>query len=517
MQQEMMTPQEILYEVVHVLFKWKILLCLAFVTTFVGIIGGTYLATPQWKATTKLLVQQNPRLQPVIFKDLIQPGQLNPRVKPAANLVEILTGRKMAVEVNDAFGLDERLRQKSTNPEETRDQIKFWMGKILSDYPKAVLIKLGLAEEETTDYTSAAIKDFMEEWVDVAAAEDSDVISVGVWGESPELATEISLFMAERAATETLELTAGNISTAYSFAKEQMPTVESRLRTAEDRLDEFRREHSITALDEEIRFKMARIDSLEADLSQAEVEEKENVERIRELKGRLDEQESNIIEAGFIAGNSLVVNIKTSIATLEAELASILTEKKESHPDVISQKKKITSSKEKLREEIKRIVNSETETMSPIFQDLVEKLINAEIDEFLYSVRLSSFGDTKKSLESSLLDLSNKKMELARLSRRVDVLEKLYKGFETQLEELHLLEQSAINEIAIRVIDPGYVPPGAKPRWPSLDVAAGVGVVFSLIFAFILPFVLEFWSDSLRATDVEKLLDKPVIGEVFRV
>ncbi len=515
--QQSESPRRLLYEVVHVLFKWKVLIVATFVTTFVGIVGGTYLVTPKWKATTKLLVQQNPRLQPVIFENLVQPGQLNPRVRPSANLVEILTGRKMAVAVNKAFRLDERLRKKATDPEETRDQIKDWMGKITSDYPKAVLIKLGLAEEEERDFEAAAIKEFLDEWVDISAAEDSDVISIGVWGESPELATEISLFMSERVAAETLELTAANISTTYDFARAQMPAVVEKLRAAEDGLGDFRREHSITVLEDEMRIKMSRLDKVEADLAQVEVDKKENIERIRELKGRLDEQESKIIEAGFIAGNSLIVNMKTSIVGLEADLSSILAEKKESHPDVIRLRNRIASSKEGLRNEIKSIVASETETMSPIYEDLVEKLISAEIDEFLYTVRHASLGETKEKIEGALLELSDKKMEIARLSRRVQILEGLYTDFETQLEELQLLEQAAISEVAIRVIDPGYVPPKAEPRWPRLDVAAAVGLIFSLIFALILPFVLEFWSDSPRASEIEDLLEKPIIGEVFRV
>jgi uncharacterized protein involved in exopolysaccharide biosynthesis len=296
-----------------------------------------------------------------------------------------------------------------------------------------------------------------------------------------------------------------------------MPSVAEKLRAAEDELGDFRRERSITVLEDEMLIKMARLDKVEADLAQVETDRKENVERIRELKGRLDEQEGKMIEAGFIAGNSLVINMKTSIVDLEAELSSILVEKKDSHPDVIRLRRKIASSKESVRNEIKSIVASETETMSPIYEDLVERLITAEIDEFLYATRHASLGGTEKKIENELRELSDNKVELARLSRRVEILEKLYTDFGTQLEELQLLEQAAISEIAIRVIDPGYVPPKAEPQWPMLDVAAAVGLIFSLIFALILPFVLEFWSDSPRASEVEDLLGKPIIGEVFRV
>lgn len=234
------------------------------------------------------------------------------------------------------------------------------------------------------------------------------------------------------------------------------------------------------------------------------------------MKSHLDEQESKIVEAGFIAGNSLIVNLKTSVADLEAEKASLLAEKRESHPDVLSLTNRIAELKENLRQEIQNIVSSKTETMSPIYQDLVERLINAEIDEFLNSVRWLTLNGIKKNLQNTLMDLSDKKTEFARLSRRVEVLESLYKDFETQLEELHILNKMAINEIAMRVIDAGYVPPTADPSWPQMDLVIVMGLVCAVFFALVIPFVFEYWSDEIRATEVEELLGKPVSGEVFR-
>jgi uncharacterized protein involved in exopolysaccharide biosynthesis len=122
----------------------------------------------------------------------------------------------------------------------------------------------------------------------------------------------------------------------------------------------------------------------------------------------------------------------------------------------------------------------------------------------------------KESLERELQQLSNKRTEFDRLTRKAEILEELYRNFEIQLEELQILNRSAVNEIAIRVIDRGYVPPSAEPSWPSLKIAIVVGFLASLAFAFAIPFLLEFWTDSVRAWQVERVLEKPVIGEVFR-
>jgi uncharacterized protein involved in exopolysaccharide biosynthesis len=505
-----------LYEALHVLFKWKILVCFAFLATFGGIMVGTYLATPRWEASTKLLVQQNPKLQPVIFRDLVMPGELTQRVTPSSSALEILAGREMAQEAVERFGLDERLRKRENEPEETRYVIRFWIHRILIGCPKAVFVKLGLLEEEEKDYLALAVNNFMEDWEDFDSAADSDVISLGIWGESPELATEISLFMAERLKARTMDLTASSISTTYDFARSQAPLVAEKLRAAEEERRIFKETHSITSLDEEIRIKMSRLDSIEADIVEVDIEKKANSERIRELKAHLDEQEERIVETGFIAGNSYIVNLKTSIADRESDLASILTEKKEKHPDVISLKNGIAESREALEREIRNIVDSETETMSPIYQDLVERLINAEIDEFLISVRWLTLNDIKSGVERSLRRLSRNKTDLARLSRKVEILENLHRDFEAQLEELRILNKSTINEIAIRSIDRAYISPTAQPSWPKLTIAIIVGFGAALVFALVMPFVFEFWTDSLRAWEVEQILEKTVTGEIFR-
>ena len=78
------------------------------------------------------------------------------------------------------------------------------------------------------------------------------------------------------------------------------------------------------------------------------------------------------------------------------------------------------------------------------------------------------------------------------------------------------MNKSTINEIAIRVIDRAYVSPMAEPSWPKLTIAIVVGFGAAFVFALVMPFVFEFWTDSLRAWEVEQILEKTVTGEIFR-
>lgn len=497
-------------------FKWKGLVCLAFISTFLGVIAGTYLVTPQWEATAKILVRENPRLQPVLFKELVRPGEQTQKVKPSSNIVEIMISREMAQEAVEKFGLDKRLYQKKNEPPDLRDKVKRLITNLLIEYPKSALIAIGLLEEEEKDYVADAVDDFMDDWEDISTAEESDVVSIGIWGETPQLATDISNFIAERTMTKTLELANINNVKAYEFAKSQLPIVSEKLKAAEEQLRAFKRDNSIAEPDEEIRIKMNRIDKVEADIAQVEGDRKENSEKIRELKSHLDEQEKGIIEAGFIAGNTLVVNLKTSLAEQEATLSSLRAEKTEKHPDVIALQNKINETKETLRQEIQKIVASKTETMSPIYQNLVERLIDAQIDEFVLSIRWMSLSSTRKSLKDTTMALSDKSTELGRLAREVDILDALYKDFQTQVEELQILNKSAISDVDMRVIDPGFVPESADPSWPSWKIVIPVGFLVALLTALVFPFVIEYWGDSVRAWEVEEVLGKPIAGEIPR-
>src|SRR3989304_93429 len=100
-------PNEFLYDLLYVLFKRKYLAISLFIFTFVGIVFGTYLVTPIWKATAKVRVQLNPKQQLTMYQGITTPGGEIGGVNPANDIVQILTSRAIAEEVVKKFNREE--------------------------------------------------------------------------------------------------------------------------------------------------------------------------------------------------------------------------------------------------------------------------------------------------------------------------------------------------------------------------------------------------------------------------
>ncbi|MCK4830930.1 hypothetical protein KA005_85260, partial [bacterium] len=167
----------ILYHILYVIFRRKIFLATLCFISFVLIIFFTFLTTPTWEATTKILIRSHPQQQLILFKDLLTPAREASPVNPASNLVQVLTSQEVAQEIVEEFGLDERLRKKTEEPEALRDVIKQFLFGVIR-YPITVAKKIGLLKDEPVNFFAEAVEELMEDAQDIELEEDTNVINL---------------------------------------------------------------------------------------------------------------------------------------------------------------------------------------------------------------------------------------------------------------------------------------------------------------------------------------------------
>ncbi|RMF83468.1 MAG: hypothetical protein D6736_21500, partial [Nitrospinota bacterium] len=183
--QEEKSPRTILRYAGFVLFRRKWLIITLFLFTLFSFVFGTFLITPQWEATAKLLVLQNPKQQMILFNDLVAP---TPATKDVANdLVEILTSTAFATEIVQQYKLDERKRERAQNPRTLRDKIKLFLVKVFRS-PFLLAEKLGLRKAKPPNFFAQAVEDFLEDMEDIALEEGTSTITLSIWADSPQLA-----------------------------------------------------------------------------------------------------------------------------------------------------------------------------------------------------------------------------------------------------------------------------------------------------------------------------------------
>ena len=147
---------------------------------------------------------------------------------------------------------------------------------------------------------------------------------------------------------------------------------------------------------------------------------------------------------------------RTVRALLETELAGLLNQYSEQHPQVQTVRAKIAEVERQLSNEVERIVSNETRTFNPIYQSLLGELTSLETDSVLFESRLSALENQIMKMNERLEELPEKELQLARLIRDQSVAEQIYLLLRNRYEEVRITE--AMQTADVMVIDPSVSP-----------------------------------------------------------
>ena len=476
------TKREFLNGFFYTVFKRKVSLVILFFAFFGVILFGTYLITPTYEATTKILVHMNPSQQLILFRDLASPSQVNPRINPVNNLIQISKGQSIAEEMVKTFELDKRLRERREHPTELRDRMKNGFASVMKS-PLTFAQKLGLLRRKESDYQADAVEKFIKNIQDVTLEEDTEIVNLTIYGENPELASNMANFMALLLIQKTKELTQIEASGAYEFTREQVSMAEESLREAEDKLSQFKEREGIVSLSEEKKGDLERLASLETEFTWTNAS-------LGEVRRQLSAARENAISATIIKNNPTIGNLVTSLNSLEIQYASLQQTYTENHPEVAAIKAQISENRARLHVELNAVLNG---------LGAKKEALRAEID----------------SLRGRIDAIPRKEVELARLERKVSALQDRAKTLRSKLLELEVQQVSQMGEFDIKIIDEAYIPRDAGPDHPNWLLHIAMGIIASIVAAFICIFGVEYWNDSLRnAEEAEGLLKVPTMGVV---
>lgn len=173
----------------------------------------------------------------------------------------------------------------------------------------------------------------------------------------------------------------------------------------------------------------------------------------------------------------------------------------------------------RLREAEDKLSKFETQTgnikmNSPIQQKLVDlqvELISLQQRYTAKHPQVQQLKDQIRELENKLKGFSQKELDYARLSREVEVNQKLYSMLKEKLEEARITEAQKVGDVSI--VDPAVSPITimGTDRRTGLLLGGLIGLILGLIFAFI----IENLDTSIGTIeDVENFAKLPVVGVV---
>ena len=206
---------------------------------------------------------------------------------------------------------------------------------------------------------------------------------------------------------------------------------------------------------------------------------------------KLDEEVERLLQAGTsidsipqVVNNSLIREMRKSLAEKEALLANLLKRYKDKYPDVIRTREEVASLKDSIQKESQK----------------VREGIRAEAE--LARAKESSMSSELKKKEQESFELSQLRIQYDVLSRQAEQSKLLYNVVLQRMKETDLTSK-----------DKAHVP--MSPVKPRVVVTLFLGLVGGLVVAIGLAFFVNYLDDSIKSQDdVETYLRLPFLGYI---
>jgi polysaccharide chain length determinant protein (PEP-CTERM system associated) len=299
-----------------------------------------------------------------------------------------------------------------------------------------------------------------------------------------------------------------DMDNAREFIDLQIQNYESDLQLAEQRLARFKQE-TLSALPTQVN-SQSRLAALRSDLAEAEAALQSSLARRAALRQEL--------ETARVSGAA------TTLSQLESNLAEMLLQYTEQHPEVVALHRRINLIKETAESGGPIPMAAGADGSQAANGNVVSKetherikmeLAKEESDVAYNTGRVKRVRARLEELESLLVQVPIAEAELSKLNRDYEVMRDKHAELVTRREQARISRdrESRAEQIDFRIVDPPRV--SSRPNGPSRPILLTVVLVLSVGigvgFAFVLVYVNQTISEPAQLKEIFAL---PVFGTV---
>ena len=448
-----------LLEYWQIIVKRRHLIGIIFAVTVIAVAVFSFLSDPVYEAATTLMVRdQGSAAQMMLFDSMGGMGR-----NASQNYVQIMKSRSVLKPVLEKLGWED--------------------------------VSLGALEKQLV----------------IQPIQGTDILRVSMQSTDPERAQMFVNTLSEVFIDWNRHSRQEDQRSARLFIEGQLESVSVDLEMAEERLRKFRESERALSPANETVARINQLTSLEASLAEVGVARAETEERITQVRTQLAGQDETLLSTTTIAENPFVAQYRARLADLEISLSGARERYTDKHPSVLALQAEIEDVKEKLSEQVQRVISTETRSINPIHRELYGSLINLEVELMALQSREQALRSLIAESEAELTSLPRKELELARLMRETQVLEELYVMLMKRNEETRIAE--AMQTADVQIIDRAVLP--ERPVKPRIKLNIAIACVLGLFIGVGAAFLLDFMDTSIKTKEeAEAVLGLPVLGQI---
>ncbi|OGB65308.1 MAG: hypothetical protein A2Y94_01355 [Caldithrix sp. RBG_13_44_9] len=475
-----------LQDYLRILYRGRWIIIISFLVVMIATVYLTFTTPKVYEAVGTLIVESQGSMERNLF-DFAYSGNQTTLI---TNQVEILKSRKLAEKV-----------VRTLEEDVYRDSLKIFQ-----------------PADDGSYMTSRSQVNWIMEHLEVNPKKDTDVIEVKFQAGSPFEAKNIANEVIQNFRMLNIELNKQELVDLRDFLEEQLQIKREELRNSEEALKNYREKEKLISLDKETSEAISRYAESQAQLEQALVEMDAYLEQKKSLEDQLENRRSSFSTEISVVSSPILEQLQSEYAKLVSEkvtyetlIAQDRVDPAEYNLQLQSLENRLKAQEKRLQDEAKKIAaTSMVQDPLLIAQNLTVKILEAETQIKGLRAKITALQNIMKDYDIQLSKLPNQSLELARLTRELEVDQETYNLMTKKLEETRITE--AGQEENIQILDLAILPD--SPIKPKKRLNLMLGALIGLGLGIGLTFLLEYFDDSIKNPEELEKMGFPILATI---
>ncbi len=342
--------------------------------------------------------------------------------------------------------------------------------------------------------------------VDIAQKRGLDFVEISVESPSKYEAALITNTYCKVYKMVNLEINRNQLTIVRQFLIDQREEKLKQLNQAEEMLKAFQEKGGIVALDQQATSLISQLTTLESQRDMHKIELSSSEKALQKYRGELKEKSPQINAfLDNVASEDYMSALQKQIAELKINREFVdlnLKNQTAGNEAVKDYDKKIKVLEELLKQKVEVLKTSVFATTPEELRSLAQLIIQEELKAQSLRISIDQLGNLAKNYEQKFNLLPKSAIELARLQRNRESIEKLFLLVEEKYQEALINETSQPGNVLI--IDQARIP--GAPSKPNRPLIVGVGFVLGLVISLGYVFLRNFFDNTIKTPDdIQKL------------
>ena len=298
-----------------------------------------------------------------------------------------------------------------------------------------------------------------------------------------------------------LEMNRNQLTMVKAFLNQQREEKQNELNAAEENLRNFQEKGGIIALDEQATSLINQLSDFEAQKNAKQIELAASNKVLTQYKKELADQNPRLADyLESVSSEAYIQTLQEQLARLQVNRDMAMASKDpKANRSKITQEydEKIADLKSKLDDKMKVIKAGILASSPEEVKDLSQKIVEEEIKNQALQITVTELGKIVSNYEAKFNQLPKTTIELARLQRNREALEKLYTLVEEKYQEALINEQSQPGNVLI--IDNARKPD--FPAKPNRILIVLIGLVLGIGMAFGYVFTKNYFDNTIKTPE----------------